>query len=176
MAYRERSLSAFVVSTWQSNILAVSTCRMLLQGFSHQLFGFSLQDYQDQTGIKVDEVGLTCRGADAAVTPVACSDRCCLTDAACSRTRLLQACLTKAVQLWLHIQHVCLQVTAAMEEMFTVFGSQRPATPEQIAAKDTVFGYLERALKAVIQWLLETCTAQMSHPWSLQHTALHWCS
>eukprot|EP00891_Asterochloris_glomerata_P007930 jgi/Astpho2/7930/Aster-x0790 len=69
--------------------------RMLLQGFSHQLFGFSLQDYQDQTGNSIDEV------------------------------------------------------TAAMAEMFTVFGGQQPATTGQMVAKDAVFAYLERALKMV---------------------------
>ena len=132
-------------------ILSVSTCRMLLQGFSHQLFGFSLQDYQDLTGISIDEVGLTCRGADAAVAPVICPGWCCLTDTACSLTSLLlQAGLMKGILLWLHSQQLYLQVTAAMEEMFTVFGSQQPATPGQMAAKDTVFGYLERALRTVI--------------------------
>ena len=105
-----------------------------------------------------------------------CSGWCCLTDAACSHMRLLQACSNKEVLLYLHTQHICLQVTAAMEEMFTVFGSQQPATPEQMAAKDTVFAYLERALKTVMTWLVETCTAQISHPWSLQHTVLHQCS
>ena len=64
----------------------------------------------------------------------------------------------KGLLLWLHFQHPCLQVTAAMEEMFTVFGSQQPATPEQMAAKDTVFGYLERALKMVrCGWLRLAC-------------------